>query len=168
MQRMSLRFYTSTKTGALMSRLDNDVLGAQRAVTSTLVTIVTSVFQVVVILVIMLSLEWRLTIVSLIVIPLFYVPSRRVAQALRELVHQQYDLDANLEARMNETLNVSGALLVKLFGKQREEIERFNGIADQLAAIGVRQAITGRWFFMALGLITAIGAAVVTGAAGSW
>jgi ATP-binding cassette subfamily B protein len=161
MQRMSLRFYTSTKTGALMSRLDNDVLGAQRAVTSTLVTIVTSAFQVVAILVIMLSLDWRLTIVSLVVIPFFYIPSRRVAQALRDLVHQQYDLDARLEARMNETLNVSGALLVKLFGKQRDEIQRFNGVADQLAAIGVRQAIVGRWFFMALGLITAIGAAVV-------
>jgi ATP-binding cassette subfamily B protein len=161
MQRMSLRFYTNTKTGALMSRLDNDVLGAQRAVTSTLVTIVTSAFQVVAILVIMLSLDWRLTIVSLVVIPLFYLPSRRVAKALRDLVHQQYDLDAQLEARMNETLNVSGALLVKLFGKQRDEVQRFNGVADQLAAIGVRQAIVGRWFFMALGLITAIGAAVV-------
>jgi ATP-binding cassette, subfamily B, bacterial len=161
MQRMSLRFYTNTKTGALMSRLDNDVLGAQRAVTSTLVTIVTSAFQVVAILVIMLSLEWRLTIVSLIVIPLFYIPSRRVARVLRELVHQQYDLDAKLESRMNETLNVSGALLVKLFGKQPDEIQRFNGIANQLAAIGVRQALVGRWFFMALGLITAIGAAVV-------
>lgn len=161
MQRMSLRFYTSTKTGALMSRLDNDVIGAQRAVTSTLVTIVTSAFQVVAILIIMLSLDWRLTIVSLIVIPFFYLPSRRVAKALRDLVHKQYDLDAQLEARMNETLNVSGALLVKLFGKQPAEIERFNGVADQLAAVGIRQAIVGRWFFMALGLITAIGAAVV-------
>lgn len=161
MQRMSLRFFTNTKTGALMSRLDNDVLGAQRAVTSTLVTIVTSAFQVVAILLIMLSLDWRLTLISLVVIPLFYIPSRRVALALRELVHQQYDLDAKLEARMNETLNVSGALLVKLFGKQRDEVNRFNGLADQLASIGVRQAIVGRWFFMALGLITALGAAVV-------
>jgi ATP-binding cassette, subfamily B, bacterial len=161
MQRMSLRFYTNTKTGALMSRLDNDVLGAQRAVTSTLVTIATSAFQVVAILAIMLSLDWRLTIVSLIVIPLFYVPSRRVARALRDLVHQQYDLDAKLEARMNETLNVSGALLVKLFGRQKDEIRTFDGVADQLAEVGVRQAIVGRWFFMALGLISAIGAAIV-------
>lgn len=161
MQRMSLRFYTNTKTGALMSRLDNDVIGAQRAVTSTLVTIVTSAFQIVAILAIMLSLNWQLTIVSLFVIPFLYFPSRRVAKALRDLVHKQYDLDAQLEARMNETLNVSGALLVKLFGKQPAEIERFNGVADQLASVGVRQAIVGRWFFMALGLITAIGAAVV-------
>lgn len=161
MQKMSLRFFTNTKTGALMSRLDNDVLGAQRAVTSTLVTIVTSAFQLVAILIIMLSLDWRLTLISLVVIPIFYVPSRRVAKALRDLVHQQYDLDAKLEARMNETLNVSGALLVKLFGKQPEEVQKFNGIANQLAAIGVRQATVGRWFFMALGLITAIGAAVV-------
>ncbi len=161
MQRMSLRFFTHTKTGALMSRLDNDVIGAQRAVTSTLVTIATSAFQVVAILAVMLSLEWRLTLLSLMVLPLFYIPSRRVASVLRELVHQQYDLDAKLEARMNETLNVSGALLVKLFGKQKQETQRFAETADQLAAIGVRQAVVGRWFFMALGLITAIGAAAV-------
>ncbi len=161
MQRMSLRFFTNTKTGALMSRLDNDVIGAQRAVTTTLVTIITSAFQVVAILAIMLSLNWQLTLVSLLVIPIFYLPSRRVARALRELVHQQYDLDAQLEARMNETLNVSGALLVKLFGKQPDEVKRFNGLADGLAEIGVRQAIVGRWFFMALGLITAIGSTIV-------
>lgn len=161
LQKMSLRFFTSTRTGALMSRLDNDVLGAQRAVTGTLVTIVTSALQAVLILAVMLSLDWRLTLISLIVIPLFYLPSRRIATALRDLVHKQYDLDAQMEARMNETLNVSGALLVKLFGKQRHEMERFDTLADQLAAIGVRQAVVGRWFFLGLGLVSALGAAIV-------
>lgn len=161
LQKMSLRFFTSTRTGALMSRLDNDVLGAQRAVTGTLVTIVTSALQAVLILAVMLALDWRLTLISLIVIPLFYLPSRRIATALRDLVHKQYDLDAQMEARMNETLNVSGALLVKLFGKQKHEMERFDTLADQLAAIGVRQAVVGRWFFLGLGLVSALGAAIV-------
>ncbi len=86
LQKMSLRFFTNTKTGKLMSRMDNDVIGAQRAVTSTLVTLVTSVIQVVTILAIMISLEWRLTLVSLIVIPLFILPARRVGLVLRDLV----------------------------------------------------------------------------------
>src|SRR5919202_89120 len=134
MQRMSLRFFTNTKTGMLMSRLDNDVIGAQRAVTGTLITLITSSFQVFLILGVMLSLEWRLTLISLLVIPLFILPARRVGKNLRTLVRRQYELDADLETRMNETLNVSGALLVKLFGKQPDEMRRFGEIADQLAA----------------------------------
>src|SRR5919202_291899 len=161
MQRMSLRFFTNTKTGMLMSRFDNDVIGAQRAVTGTMVTLVTSIFQVFLILGIMLSLEWRLTLISLLVIPLFILPARRVGVIFRNLVRQQYELNSELEARMNETLNVSGALLVKLFGKQQYEVQQFGISTDKLAAIGVRQALVGRWFFLALGLVSAIGAAVI-------
>lgn len=161
MQKMSLRFFTNTKTGELMSRLNNDVVGAQRAVTNTLVSIVTSAFQLVATLAIMFSLEWRLTLLSLIILPLFILPSRRVGRILREIINQQLDLNAQMNALMHETLNVSGALLVKLFGRQRDEIKKFGERADRVAAIGVRQALVGRWFFMGLGLVGAIGTAVL-------
>lgn len=161
MQKMSLRFFTNTKTGELMSRLNNDVVGAQRAVTNTLVSIVTSAIQVVATLAIMLSLDWRLTILALIILPLFILPARRVGRILREIVRKQMDLNAQMNALMNETLNVSGALLVKLFGRQRDEIKRFGERAERVASIGVRQAMVGRWFFMLLGLASALGTAIV-------
>jgi len=161
MQRMSLRFFTNTKTGELMSRLNNDVVGAQRAVTNTLVSIITSAFQLVATLAIMLSLDWRLTILALIILPLFILPSRRVGRIFRQIVNQQLDLNAQMNALMNETLNVSGALLVKLFGRQRDEVNRFGERADRVRDIGVRQALIGRWFFMALGLVSALGTAIV-------
>ncbi|MEW5718325.1 MAG: ABC transporter ATP-binding protein [Chloroflexota bacterium] len=161
MQKMSLRFFTNTKTGELMSRLNNDVVGAQRAVTNTLVSIITSAIQVAATLTIMLSLDWRLTLLALIILPLFILPSRRVGRLLREIVNQQLDLNAQMNALMNETLNVSGALLVKLFGRQRDEVERFGERANRVRDIGVRQAMVGRWFFMLLGLASALGTAIV-------
>lgn len=161
MQKMSLRFFTNTKTGELMSRLNNDVVGAQRAVTNTLVSIVTSAIQVIATLAIMLSLDWRLTILALVILPLFILPARRVGRILREIVRKQMDLNAQMNALMSETLNVSGALLVKLFGRQRDEIKRFGERADRVANIGVRQAMVGRWFFMLLGLASALGTAIV-------
>lgn len=161
MQQMSLRFFTNTKTGELMSRLNNDVVGAQRAVTSTMITVITSVFQVITILAIMLSLEWRLTVLALLMLPLFILPAQRIATILRELIQKQLDLNGKMNALMAETLNVSGALLVKLFGRQTDEIDKFSRKADEVAAIGVRQTTVGRWFFMLLGLIGAVGTAVV-------
>ena len=161
MQRMSLRFFTNTKTGELMSRLNNDVVGAQRAVTSTLVSILTSAFQLIATLGIMLALDWRLTILALIILPLFILPSRRVGRMLRDIVNQQLDLNMQMNAMMNETLNVSGALLVKLFGRQRDEVQRFGELAERVRDIGVRQAMVGRWFFMMLGLASALGTAIV-------
>ncbi|MBM3129296.1 MAG: ABC transporter ATP-binding protein [Chloroflexi bacterium] len=160
-QRMSLRFFTNTKTGELMSRLNNDVVGAQRAVTNTLVSIITSAIQVAATLAIMLSLDWRLTLLALVILPLFILPSRRVARLLREVINQQLDLNARMNAQMNETLNVSGALLVKLFGRQRDEVARFSERANRVRDIGVRQAMIGRWFFMLLGLASALGTAIV-------
>jgi len=161
LQKMSLRFFTNTKTGELMSRLNNDVVGAQRAVTNTLISIVTSVIQVIATLAIMLSLDWRLTLLALVILPLFILPARRVGRILRQLVHQQLDLNAQMNALMNETLNVSGALLVKLFGRQRDEIKRFGERVERVSEIGVRQAMVGRWFFMMLGLASALGTAIV-------
>jgi ATP-binding cassette subfamily B protein len=161
MQKMSLRFFTHTKTGELMSRLNNDVVGAQRAVSTTLVSIITSTFQLFATVIIMLALDWRLTILALIMLPLFILPSRRVGRLLREIVNRQLDLSAQMNALMHETLNVSGALLVKLFGRQDDETRLFAERADLVRDIGIRQGVVGRWFFMFLGLVSAVGTASV-------
>jgi ATP-binding cassette subfamily B protein len=161
MQRMSLRFFTHAKTGELMSRLNSDVVGAQSAVTGTFITILTNIVSVVATLAVMISLEWRLTLLSVALVPLFIIPARRVGRVLREVRRESMDLNAKMNAMMNETLNVSGALLVKLFGRQTDEMTKFEQRSRAVAAIGVRQAMIGRWFFVGLGLISAIGTAVV-------
>ena len=161
MQAMSLRFFTHTKTGEIMARLNNDVVGAQRAITGTLISIVTNIIQVSFTLVIMLSLNWRLTIISVAILPLFLLPARRVADRLRDVTRHSFNLNAKMNALMNETLNVSGALLMKIFGRQRENMDQFRGRSQAVADVGVRSAVIGRWFFMGLGLISAIGTALV-------
>jgi ATP-binding cassette subfamily B protein len=161
MQQMSLRFFTHTKTGALMSRLNNDVVGAQRALTGTFINIVTNLVTVVATVTIMLSLEWRLTLLSIAIVPIFLAPTRRVGRKLREIRRRSLNLNARMNNLMQETLNIDGALLVKLFGRQGDERERFRQRSTAVANIGVRSAMVGRWFFMGLGLISAIGTAVV-------
>ncbi len=161
MQRMSLRFFTHTRTGEMMSRLNNDVIGAQRAVTGTLVNIITNLISLFSTLVIMLSLEWRLTIVGITILPLFILPARRVGRVLRRITRQQMAYNAEMNAQMNETLNVSGALLVKIFGREGDENDRFARRAGLVRDIGVRQATMGRWFFMGLSLAGALGTALV-------
>ncbi len=161
MQRMSLRFFTHSKTGELMSRLNNDVVGAQRAVTGTFINIVTNFVTVVATLIIMVSLEWRLTLLSIAIVPLFVAPTRKVGQKLRKIRRQSMELNGRMNSLMQETLNVDGALLVKLFGRQSKETERFQHRSSAVADIGVRQAMVGRWFFMGLGLISAVGTALV-------
>jgi ATP-binding cassette subfamily B protein len=161
MQRMSLRFYTHTHVGELMSRLNNDVVGAQRAVTGTLVTIISDGISLLATAAVMLALDWRLTLVSIVILPLFILPARRVGATLRRIARQQMDLNARMNALMNETLNISGALLVKIFGRYRSEVERFTERAGAVRDVGVRQAIVGRWFFLALSLVSAIGTAMV-------
>ena len=161
MQQMGLRFFTHTKTGALMSRLNNDVVGAQRALTGTFINIVTNLVTVIATLVIMFSLEWRLTLLSIAIVPVFLAPTRRVGRKLREIRRKSLNLNARMNNLMQETLNIDGALLVKLFGRQRHESERFRKRSAAVADIGVRSAMVGRWFFMGLGLIGAVGTAVV-------
>lgn len=161
MQRMSLRFFTNTRTGELMSRLNNDVVGAQQAITSTLVSIFTNTVAVVATLSIMLSLEWRLTIASILILPLFILPARRIGRTLRRLTRDGMTYNAQLNALMHETLNVSGALLVKLFGRAGDEQRRFDERAARVRDIGVSQAVVGRWFFLGLSLVSAVGTALV-------
>lgn len=163
---MSLRFFTHSKTGELMSRLNNDVVGAQSALTGTFVNVVTNLVTVISTLVIMFSLEWRLTLLSVIILPLFILPTRRVGRVLREVRRESLNLNAKMNALMNETLNVSGVLLVKLFGRQRDEMAKFRERSGEVARIGIRSAMIGRWFFMGLGLVSAIGTAAVYGFGG--
>jgi ATP-binding cassette subfamily B protein len=161
LQRMSLRFFTQTHAGELMSRLNNDVIGAQNAITGTVVTLVSNTVTLVTTLAIMLSLEWRLTLLGVAILPLFLLPARRVGRILRGIARQALELNAQMNAMMNETLNISGALLVKLFGRYRGEVERFRQRAAGVRDIGVRQAVIGRWFFLALSLVSAVGTAMV-------
>ncbi len=161
LHRMSLRFFTHTKTGELLSRLNNDVIGAQRAVSGTVVEVFTNSITLVSALVIMLRLEWRLTLLAIAVLPLFLVPARFLGKKLRAIVRQQMTLNAEMNAMMDETLNVSGALLVKLFGRAAAEVARFRGRAERVRQAGVRQAFMMRWFFLTVSLISAVGSVVV-------
>jgi len=161
LQGMSLRFFTETKTGELVSRLDNDVVGAQTAITGTFVTIVSNVVSVVAILVVMVQAEWRLTLLAVAALPLFVYPARRVGQMLRAITRRQMRHNGAMAAILSETFNVSGALLVKLFGRRNEEVARFSAEARMVRDLGIRAAVVGRWFFAALGLVGAIGTAAV-------
>ena len=166
LQHMSLRFFTHTKTGELMSRLNNDVGGAQRAVTGTFVDLVTNVVTLVFVLAIMLRLEWRLTLLAVAVLPLFLIPARVLGRRVRGVVRTQMMYNAEMNAMMEETLNVSGALLVKLFGRTLSEVLRFSERAAHVRQAGIRQAFLMRWFFLTVGLISAVGTALVFWAGG--
>lgn len=161
MQKLSLRFFTNVKTGELISRLDNDVIGAQRAVTGTFISLITNAVNVILILGILIALDWRLTILGVIILPLFFLPARRIGLALRKLVKEQYEINAELDSQLSETLNVSGALLTKLFARQKYEAKKFGDYSRRLADLGVNQAVVGRWLGLMLGLVAAFGTAVV-------
>ncbi len=166
LQRMSLRFFTNTKVGELMSRLNNDVVGAQNAISNTIVNIVTNVIETIALLAVMLTLEWRLTIVSVLILPLFILAARRLGVVLRDIAREGMEMNAQMNAHMNETLNIGGALLVKLFGRMHEEGQRFSERAVNVRNIGVRRAVVGSTFFMILGLVSAVGTALVYGLGG--
>ncbi len=166
LQRMSLRFFTHTKVGELMSRLNNDVVGAQNAISNTIVGIVTNFIQASALLAVMLTLEWRLTLISVLIVPLFIYAARQLGERLREIARRQMEANAQMNAMMNETLNIGGALLVKLFGRKQLEIERFGRRAAQVRDLGVRRAYMGSIFFAIVGLLSAIGTALVYGLGG--
>ncbi|HDH03300.1 MAG TPA: ABC transporter ATP-binding protein, partial [Actinobacteria bacterium] len=161
LQGMSMRFFTSTKTGELVSRIDNDVVGAQSAITGTFVTIISNIVSLTVILVVMLRADWRLTLLAVAALPLFVLPARRVGKILRKVTQQQMEHNASMGAILHETFNVSGALLVKLFNRADAETEKFSIEAAAVRDLGVRRATIGRWFFAALGLVSAVGTAAV-------
>jgi ATP-binding cassette subfamily B protein len=162
-QRMPVAFFTRTPTGAITTRLNNDVIGAQTAVTSTLGSIVSNVIVLVTTLAAMLALEWRLTLLTLVVLPLFVVPARRVGKRLQAISREQMGYNAAMNTQTTERFNVAGATLVKLFGSGRREQEAFDRRAAGVRDTGVRAAMLGRVFFVALGLVAAIGTAAIYG-----
>ncbi len=161
LQQMSLRFFTNTKTGELMSRLNNDVVGAQNAISNTIVNIITNVITVVATLAVMLSMEWRLTILGVLVLPCFVFIARRLGRRLKAIAREQMSHNAQMNAMMNETLNISGALLVKLFGRIDQEVAHFEERAADVRDAGILRAVLGSQFFVLIGLVSVVGTALV-------
>lgn len=161
MQGMSLRFFTHTSTGELMSRLNNDVVNAQTAISDTIVGTITNALHVIAALIVMVTLDWRLTLLGLVVFPVTVVAARRLGVQLRRIARESMDLNAQMNAMMNETLNISGTLLVKLFGRKRLEVGRFNERAARVRDIGVTRAVMERRFWNLVGLVWIVGTALV-------
>ena len=159
-QRLPLAFFTRTQTGALISRLNNDVIGAQRALTGTFGTLAANVVQTVVAVGLMLRISPMLTLLVLSVLPVFVLLARAVGRRLQRLTRQSMELNAEMNTQMTERLNVAGALLVKLFGRPERESETFADDARAVADVGVRQAVVGRLFFVTLTLLGALGMAL--------
>jgi ATP-binding cassette subfamily B protein len=162
-QHMPIAFFTRTQTGALISRLNNDVVGAQQAVTGTLGSVVSNVLVLVTTLIAMLALEWRLTLLALVVLPAFIIPARKVGVRLQDISREQMGLNAQMNTQMTERFNVAGAMLVKLFGRHSDEVGAFSGRAGRVRDIGIISAMYGRVFFVALGLVGALGAVAIYG-----
>jgi ATP-binding cassette, subfamily B, bacterial len=164
---MPVAFFTRTQTGKLVSRLNSDVIGAQQAFTSTLSTVLTNLISLVLVLAAMLVLSWQLTVAALIMLPIFLIPAKIVGRKLSELTRQQMELNGDMSATMTERFSVSGALLVKLFGRAPEEHDRFAERAGAVRDVSVKIAMNGRFFFTSLGLVASLAVALVYGVGGS-
>ena len=160
-QRMPLAFFTRTRTGTLISRLNNDVIGAQRAFTGTLGTVVGNVITLGGTLIAMLILEWRLTLLAIVILPFFVLPARRVGTGLQAITREGMNVNAQMNNTMTERFNVAGSLLVKLFGRHETEADEFSARAGRVRDIGVRSAMYSRVFLAALTLVGAVGTALV-------
>ncbi len=166
LQRMSLRFFTNTKVGELMSRLNNDVIGAQNAISRIFVDMITNFIQVAATLGFMFTLDWRLTLISVVVIPFFILAVRKLSNRMRDIARSQMEANAQMNAMMHETLNIGGALLIKLFGRGKLEVDRFGERARQVRDQGVERAYVGSVFMAIIGLVSAVGTALVYGFGG--
>jgi ATP-binding cassette, subfamily B, bacterial len=162
-QKMPIAFFTRTQTGALISRLNNDVIGAQQAFTDTLSSVVSNLISVTLVLIVMFFLSWQITVISLIILPVFVLPAKRVGRRLSSITRESYGLNAQMNNTMTERFNVSGALLVKLFGRPAQERDEFEQKAGRVRDIGVTQAMYARFFIAALTLTAALATAVVYG-----
>jgi ATP-binding cassette, subfamily B, bacterial len=166
-QRQPIAFFTRTQTGSLVSRLNSDVIGAQQALTSTLSSVVANVLSLVLVLIVMITLSWQVTLVALVLIPLFILPARLVGRKLQRLTRESMQLDAAMGSTMTERFNVAGAMLVKLFGRPREEADVFGNRAARVRDIGVQTAMYGSSLFVALTLLASLATAVVYGLGGA-
>lgn len=160
-QGMPLGFFTQTQTGSLISRLNNDVIGAQRAFTTFLSTVVGNVINLAITLVTMFLIDWQLTILSLVILPFFIIPSRRVGAQMADITRESMELNASMNTTMTERFNVSGATLVKLFGRPRPEADDFASRAARVRDIGIRSAMYARVFMTAMTLVGALGTAAI-------
>ncbi len=160
-QRLPMAFFTRTQTGSLVSRLNNDVIGAQRAFTGTLGTVVSNVITVVVTLAAMARLEWRLTIASVLLLPLFIWPAKRVGKRLATITRDGMQENAEMNNIMTERFGVSGAMLVKTYGNEQRELTEFSGRAAKVRDIGVKSAMLTRIFLSVMGLVGAMGTAAI-------
>ena len=165
-QRQPVAFFTRAQTGALVTRINTDVIGAQQAFTSTLSGVVSNVVSLVLVAGAMLTLSWPITLAALVLLPVFLVPARYVGRRLSGLTRRSMQLNADLATRSTERFNVAGALLVTLFGRRREEDEQFADRAAQVRDVGVQIAMIGRVFFTALTLVAALATALVYGVGG--
>jgi ATP-binding cassette subfamily B protein len=165
-QRLPLQFFTRTQTGALVSRLNNDVMGAQQAFTSTLSGTVGNLIALALTAGVMFSLSWQVTALSLVLVPAFLLPARLVGRRLAEITRESYQLDAKMNATMTERFGVAGALLVKLFGRPEVEAGRFSARAARVRDIGVLQAMYGTSFMVAMMLIASLASALTYGVGG--
>jgi len=166
-QRMPVAFFTRTQTGALITRLNNDILGAQQAFTDTLSSVVSNLVGVALVLAAMLVLSWQITLVALVILPVFVIPARRVGRRLSSITRESYALNAEMNTTATERFNVAGALLVKLFGRPGEERRTFEAKAGRVRDIGVTKAMYARLFFVALILTASLATAVVYGWGGA-
>ncbi|WP_407642649.1 ABC transporter ATP-binding protein [Actinokineospora alba] len=165
-QRMPVAFFTRTRTGALVSRLNNDVMGAQRAFTSTLSGLVSNVIGLVLSLGVMMTLSWQVTLLALILLPVFVLPARRVGRHMADLQRESSTLNASMTTQMTERFSAPGATLVKLFGRPDVEAVEFGERAGRVRDIGVRTAMAARWFMTSLQLVSALAQALVYGLGG--
>jgi ATP-binding cassette subfamily B protein len=165
-QRMPIAFFTRTQTGALISRLNNDVLGAQQAFTGTMSSVVSNFVSVVLVITAMLTLSWQITLISLFMLPIFVIPARFMGRKLQTITREGYGLNAEMNTMMTERFNVSGALLVKLFGRPTQEVDQFGGRAGRVRDIGVQSSMYSGIFFVSLSLVAALATAITYGLGG--
>ena len=165
-QRMPIAFFSRTQTGALISRLNNDVIGAQQAFTDLFSNVVGNVVLVTLILITMFFLSWQITLVALVLLPVFLIPARLVGRRLGALFHRGMELNAEMNMVMSERFNVAGAMVVKLFGRPSDELTTFQHRAGEVRDMGVRQATYQRFFFVALGLTASLATAFAYGYGG--
>ena len=159
-QSQSIAFFTRTQTGALISRINSDVIGAQQAFTSTLSGVVSNVLTLILVIGAMLILSWQITLVSLLLLPLFVIPTKWLGRKLQEYTRQSFQLNADMSSTMTERFNVSGALLVSLYGDKSSESNLFTSRARRVADIGIKIAVLNRTFFIAFTTLAAVATAI--------
>jgi ATP-binding cassette subfamily B protein len=165
-QKQSIAFFTRTQTGALISRLNSDVIGAQQAFTSTLSGVISNLLSLILVALAMFTLSWQITLISLVLLPVFLIPTKWVGRKLQGYTRQSFDLNAQMSATMTERFNVSGALLVSLYGDSKKEKNEFAQKARRVADIGISIAMLNRIFFIALTSVAAVATAVAYGIGG--